>query len=501
MSDRSDACLEPQSPDLAMLDHVVGVALDATSLEQLANGVAGAVTDEDAPTSDRRLHALASRVIALGRARIQAEDAARQSAAHDQRAKARGQRLKAAVESEQRRVTQLQVLNQLAITLNGEVDAGRMIDEVLAGALQLTGASGASFYAVERTDLRLQALTTSPDLVSRVSQPHQSGVEVKGLAREAVLTRSLVRSKGVDARGAGPSRSYLAAPLITAEGQALACLVLVEAAGESGFTAEDEMLAATLAAHTAVALQNVRRLAQEHDVAEYLQKAMLPVIPRITGLAIDIAYESATDATLVGGDFFDVIPLKRNRTALIVGDVCGKGLRAATRMAAVRHTLRAYAVLDPDPGEWLSMANESLLSEAALSEFVTVALVVVDAGHRRLDYARAGHPCPLLTSARGVIELVGGHDLPLGIERGQRYHTHTVEAGDSSTLVLFTDGLYEARSGSEMFGTQRLGAVAEAQFGSPPAGSAERLVAEARAFSGGRLADDVVVLVAQLSGR
>lgn len=501
MIDRLDARSGSQVPDLAMIDEVVGLALRATSFDQLAEGLVAAGVDVDAPGPAPQLWALATRVAEVGRARIRAEDAARQSAAHDQRAEARGQRLKAAVESEQRRVTQLQVLNQLAITLNGEIDAGRMVDEVLAGALQLTGALGGSFYLVERADLRLQAFTTSPDLASRISNARQTGVDIKALAREAVVTRSLLRSTGAGAGGAGSARGYLAAPLITAEGQALACLVLVGASGEGGFTAEDEMLAATLAAHTAVALQNGRRLAQEHDIAEYLQKAMLPAIPRIPGVEIDVAYASATDATLVGGDFFDVIPLKRNRTALIVGDVCGKGLRAATRMAAVRHTLRAYAVLDPDPGEWLTMANESLASEAALSEFVTAALVVVDAGHRRLDYVLAGHPGPLLVSTRGVIELAGAHDLPLGVDRGQRYHTRTVEAADDSTLILFTDGLYEARSGTYLFGTERLAAAAGARAESPLAGSADRLVAEARAFSGGRLADDVVVLMARFSGR
>ena len=264
------------------------------------------------------------------------------------------------------------------------------------------------------------------------------------------------------------------------------------------------MLAATLAAHTTVALQNGRRLAHEHRVAEYLQQSMLPAIPRIPGVEIDVAYESATDATLVGGDFFDVIPLKRKRTAVVVGDVCGKGLRAATRMAAVRHTLRAYAVLDPDPGRVAHAGQrEPGRPRATPLEFVTVALVVVDQ-HRR----GAWSTCSRVTRARlwpprgRCIELVGAHDLPLGVGNGQRYRTQLTQVPEDSTLVLFTDGLYEARSGHRHVrhlsaSRPRLVALAvdtSAGIGRPPGG-------RSRAFSGGRLADDVVVMLVRLTGR
>lgn len=527
-----------QDSDILLLDEVARLALRATSFEELAAGLTSAaaargysiqVVNEGStdptrsagslvvpvrscgnpwhlvvsgePTLDRAFWGLVTRIAVLGVARVEAEEHVRLTVAHDRRSEARGHRLEVAVGSERRRATQLHVLNQLAITLNGEADPGRMMDEVLAGALQLTGAFGGSFYLVQRRDLRLHAFTASPDLVSRVPHPGQNGVDVKELARRAVSTQKLIRSSGAGDDTAGYSGGYLAVPLITGDGEALACLVLVGAPDVGGFTAEDELLAATLAAHATVALQNGERLAREHQVAEYLQQSMLPIIPRISGVEIDVAYESATDATLVGGDFFDVIPLKRERTALVVGDVCGKGLKAATRMAAVRHTLRAFAVLDPDPGEWLTLANESLTSGAQSTEFVTVALVVVDLNKRSLEYVLAGHPGPFVASAGGVIELGGAHDLPLGLSKGQKYRTKVTQVPDDSTLILFTDGLYEARSGARMFGTLCLEAAARALAATPLQGSADRLVAEARAFSGGRLADDVVVLLARLTER
>lgn len=464
-------------------------------------GVSCYLEVSEAPRLDPAFLGLMARIAELGLARADAEEHSRLALAHDLRSEARGHRLEVVAESERRRATQLHVLNQLAITLNSEADPGLMMDEVLAGALRLTGALGGSLYQVEGDDLRLHAFTASPDLVSRLSWSRHGGIDAKELAREAVAAQKLVRSRGSGDDAWGHSGAFLAVPLTTADGESVACLVLAGAPGEAGFTAEDEMLAATLAAHTTIALQNRRRLAQEHRVAEYLQQSMLPAVHRVPGVEIDVAYESATDSTLVGGDFFDVIPLKRQRTAVVVGDVCGKGLKAATRMAAVRHTLRAYAVLDPDPGRWLTLVNESFAYGDEPMEFVTVALVVVDQASGSLEYVLAGHPGPLVASAGEVIELEGAHDLPLGVGDGQPYRTRRAQMPYASTLVLFTDGLYEARSGTDMFGVSRLEAAVRGLAAMPLQGSADRLVADARAFSGGHLADDVVVMLLRLTVR
>ncbi|MCZ7661627.1 MAG: SpoIIE family protein phosphatase [Thermoleophilia bacterium] len=407
--------------------------------------------------------------------------------------------LRAAVAAERRRSTQLQVLNQLAVTLNSEADQGLMLDEVLAGALRISGAAGGSLYLTEGRRLRLQAFTTSPELVDGLPAGGVSGIGVKGLAEQAVAERRPVRIVRELDDGSGRFLGFLATPLVAADGTPLACLVLSGAPGDHGFSAEDEMLMGTLAAHTAVALQNLRRLARERDVAEYLQRSMLPRVPRTHGLELEYVYQSASDVTLVGGDFYDVISLKGGRTALVVGDVCGKGLQAATQMASVRYMLRGYVAMDPEPGEWLGLVNAGIEAGLPPAGFVTAALVVVDPARGRLDYALAGHPAPLLASAGAVEELGGAPGLPLGVRSDERYETYEVDFEPEQTLILYSDGLYEARSGSSLYGIDRLGAAARALACAPLEGAAERLVSEARDYAGGRLADDVVVLLVRLT--
>jgi serine phosphatase RsbU (regulator of sigma subunit) len=406
--------------------------------------------------------------------------------------------LQASIANERRRVSQLQVLNQLAVVLNSERDAGRMLDQVLRGAAQLTGARSGSLYLAEPTGLRLEAFTTSSAASRSTDAQPAPGVEARELARRVVRERHLVRLVQEVGGKAGRGVGFLAAPLVAVDGELFGSFVLTGAA-EGGFSTEDEMLAQTLAAHVAVALQNLRRLEHEQRVAEYLQRSMLPRIPRIPGLELEVTYQSAFDQSLVGGDFYDVIDVGRRHVALAVGDVCGKGLVAATQMTMVRHMLRAHASLDIDPGAWLSLVNESMERNLGGAEFVTVALVVVDASTGILDYAMAGHPPPLLAASSGTWDLSGEPGLPLGVKKGGMYKSHRAFMPKGATLFLYTDGLYEARVNGHLFGTEKLHAVAHDLGATVVRGGPSRLVEEARAFAGGRLVDDVVVLEARLS--
>jgi serine phosphatase RsbU (regulator of sigma subunit) len=398
--------------------------------------------------------------------------------------------------AERRLSTQLQTLNQLAMTLNSETDPGRMLDEVLAGALRLTGAAGGSFYLVDAGALRLEAFTLAVSSGERSSAGRSGVSDAKDLARKALAEQRMIRVPPTGS-GGGSGPGYLAVPLVTWDGGELACLVLTGLGRESAFSAEDEVLTATLAAHTSVALQNAQRLARERETAEYLQRAMLPEAVRPVGLEIEWAYESATDATLVGGDFYDVLPLSGGRTALVVGDVSGKGLVAATRMATVRHMFRAFVPLDPGPGEWLRLVSEGIASSLTSSEFVTATLVVVDPERGHMECAIAGHPAPLVALPSGVTEIEVEPGLPLGMGRQWAYADRQMDLPQGCTLILYTDGLYEARNGGRMFGADRLEAAARALASAPLSGAADRLVAEARVHAGGSLSDDVVVVLAR----
>ncbi len=406
----------------------------------------------------------------------------------------------ATIGHERRRASQLQVLNQLAVIINSETDPGRMLDEVLRGAAHLTGARGGSLYLFSSDGaMRLEAFSITAERPSQKATGRPPGVEARALALQAVAEKRLIRLAQEVKGETGDYYGYMAVPLATADGESLGCFVLLGAPSSMGFTAEDEMAASTLAAHVSVALQNQRRLKREQQVAEHLQRAMLPRIIKVPGLELDAAYDSAADSTLVGGDFYDIIPLGKERTCLVVGDVCGKGIGAATQMAMIRHMLRAYAPLEFRAGRWLELANDAVEENISGGDFITVSLVVADIATRILDYSLAGHPPPLMALPGEVTELSGHPGLPVGARRGQHYETHRVFLPRGATLVMYTDGLYEARHDRELFGECALAEAAKSAAAGPLRGSATRLAEAAREWSGGRLADDVVVMTFRIN--
>jgi len=409
-------------------------------------------------------------------------------------------RLEIAIQSERTRSAQLRVLNRLAVTLNSERDPGRMLDEVLAGALRLTTAGVGSLYRPNPSGLRLEAFLSIPELrEARHVDMDVSGMDLKEIAQHAADSRRVVRFAQETPGAEGTFIGYLAVPLVTSSGDLLACLVLAGSSDPLGFGVEDEIMVTTLAAHASVALENTSRLDHERGVAEYLQRAMLPRIPRVPGLAVDIVYESATDAALVGGDFYDVVPLADGGVALFVGDVCGKGLQAAATMSSVRHAVKAHASLGLAPGPWLGAVNVAIAADLPPDSFVTLALLTLEPKTRRLGCALAGHLSPLLATADRVTEVRGLHGLPLGVSRDARYHTRYMVLEPGQVLCLFTDGLFEARRGGEFFGTEMLSEELRTMAGGRMSGSARKLVESARSFAGDTLDDDVVVMLARLS--
>ncbi len=221
------------------------------------------------------------------------------------------------------------------------------------------------------------------------------------------------------------------------------------------FSESDRLLAATLAAHAGSSLRNTLSFQHEHEIAETFQNALRMEPWPIPGLDVGVCYNPATDAARVGGDFYDLVPLGPGRLMVAVGDVCGKGLSAAAQTAVVRYMLRAYAA-EGSPGEALSRLNAAMIAQDDTQPFVTLVVAYVDVARRMFEYAVAGHPRPLVLTGGGQLAVPREGGFPLGLFRGAVYPTNRVVLPEASTVVLFTDGIVDARQGRELFGEGRL---------------------------------------------
>ncbi|HYQ74901.1 SpoIIE family protein phosphatase [Cellulomonas sp.] len=261
------------------------------------------------------------------------------------------------------------------------------------------------------------------------------------------------------------------------------------------FDAEDRELALQLRAALTGALATLRSYAQEHLVALTLQRSMLPhTLPDPAGVRMAARY-SASDAQLsVGGDFYDALDLPDGRVAVVIGDVQGHSLRAATVMAQLRFSLAAYLLEGHPPARALDLLNDLL--RRTHPELVTVCVAVLDLRDGTIEVANAGHLPPLLVTAGGAEYLRATSPL-LGVPAAGERAVARVATDGPCTLVLVTDGLLERRSGHLRDALGRMAAVAAEAGTLEPGDLCDVLL---RRFDNADQDDDVAVLAVHLTG-
>ena len=194
---------------------------------------------------------------------------------------------------------------------------------------------------------------------------------------------------------------------------------------------------------------------EQRTIAETLQRALLPKeTPHIEGMEIAVEYVPGAKGMEIGGDWYSVIPVDDDRFAFVVGDVSGRGLSAATVMAALRFTIRTYALEGYWPTAILDKCSKQLhvLSDG---HFATVLVGVGDLRRREITVANAGHLNPLVIDGESTSFIACRVGVPLGVPGGT-YESVTVTMPPNSTLIAFTDGLVENRAESLDVGLKRL---------------------------------------------
>jgi serine phosphatase RsbU (regulator of sigma subunit) len=194
-----------------------------------------------------------------------------------------------------------------------------------------------------------------------------------------------------------------------------------------------------------VAAENQEMYTEQRSIAETLQHALLPEkLPRFDGLEIGARYVPAASTIDIGGDWYDVIAAGESSVLVMIGDVSGHGLRAATTMASLRHAALAYATEDHRPGSVLARLSD-FVNSADHTYFATMLCVLIDVQARRLTIASAGHLAPLMLNGDDAQFLDFEVNVPIGITREEPYHETTVSIAAQATLIAFTDGLVERR--------------------------------------------------------
>jgi anti-sigma regulatory factor (Ser/Thr protein kinase) len=243
----------------------------------------------------------------------------------------------------------------------------------------------------------------------------------------------------------------------------------------------------------APAVENARRYEDDREVIEVLQRSLLPAaLPDMPGIAVTGRYLPGAEGLRIGGDWYDALVLADGRMFLAIGDVVGHGVRAASSMGRLRNALEIYAVDHQSPAAMLASLNRhfSAFSDA---DMATVGVLVYEPGQRRVRFATAGHPAPLLRHADGSVHFLDApRGMPICASPRAQYEETETRLPPGSTLLLYTDGLIERRHESLDDGFARL---ADAVASGPA--DVEKLADHVidRLVSREESADDVALLV------
>jgi PAS domain S-box-containing protein len=243
-----------------------------------------------------------------------------------------------------------------------------------------------------------------------------------------------------------------------------------------------------------------KSLAAARDLLQHqvylLQRALIPDKPEaIEGYSTASAYIPAYAGTEIGGDFLDVFRTEDGKVGILIGDVSGKGIESASLAASTRSTIRAFAYDSSSPSHALFHANSLLATQHIENmQFVTAFLAVLDPATGCVRYSSAGHP-PAIICREGGTDILYVSSMPLGILDRVQYDEglYTLSPGDS--MVLYTDGITEARHDHVLFGTEGIENILSAYGSAPPDELVEEILSAVKDWAHGNLRDDTAILI------
>jgi PAS domain S-box-containing protein len=362
--------------------------------------------------------------------------------------------------------------------------------------IELVGRDGRSEHVAVSHRSRVAAQRT---LVALRSQP----VAVDGEGPVSEVLRSgqarLVGPEGVPRLAAlHPVRSGVVVP-IESRGRVLGVLILASE-GDRTLGDDDLDLAVEIAHRAALAVGNARAFQQEHEIAENLQRALLPTsVPKVDGLELAVRYVAATDGASVGGDWYDVLAFDDGTTGIVVGDVVGHDIAASTSMGQLRSAIRIYA-WEEHARPAAALARVDRLFDKLGLDYATCMFGVLDLEASTFRWSNAGHPPPLLLRAGAATFLTESTGVLLGVTAGAGMTEATTGLRDGDFLVLYTDGLVERRNESLQAGLDRLAAAA-ARSGADDADVLCEHLLEALVPASATRDDDVAILVARVGSQ
>jgi serine phosphatase RsbU (regulator of sigma subunit) len=347
----------------------------------------------------------------------------------------------------------LRALVQAAQLVHSSLDLDELLDNILSAATSHVGATRGTVYVCDEDRRELWSRVTAGGERLEIRLPYGQGLagsvaETGKSLRVDDVRRHPLFDPAVDRRTGFTTENALCVPIRDRDGRSVAVLQLLNK--PSGFDDADAEFLERMGTHVAQALANAQaqqllrereRLLKELELAKQIQELLLPSqLPSLPGIGLAARMVSSRQ---VGGDYYDVVPLRDGRKLLVLADVSGKGVAAALVMSNLQAALWAVADLGMDLARLAAHLNDILFNRLEGNRYVTAVLVQLAANGRSGSYVNAGHP-PALLQGQDRIERLESTGPPLGMLPERSYEVGELKLEVGSTLLLYSDGLSEA---------------------------------------------------------
>ncbi|KKN31300.1 hypothetical protein LCGC14_0825290 [marine sediment metagenome] len=392
-------------------------------------------------------------------------------------------------------------LNEINSSIHSTLNFEQIMQHVIVDSARGIGADAASITMREDDYWRTRYVYNLPQELTAEQLPHKNAALMRLLSdtkeklhiedayKDKRVNKVFMKSYGI--------HSLLSVPLVV-KAEVVGIISFYCKKRSATFSTDEIDFADKVAASVSLAIENANFYEAERSIADTLQEALLAIPKEIGGLDFSHLYRSATEVARVGGDFYDLFEIEHNKIGIIIGDVSGKGIEATSYAALVKNTVKAYAFQDASPASIMSKANKLTVKSTDPYTFVTLNFGILDTEKREIVYCNAGHPPPIVERNKSRIESLKANSPVIGIKSDLPFVDDKTNFDKNDRLVLYTDGVTEARSDGDLFGDKRLTRLIDDLKNVPTKDMASSIFNAMISFSKGKLTDDAALLIISL---
>jgi phosphoserine phosphatase RsbU/P len=405
-------------------------------------------------------------------------------------------------------VKRLESLIDASQVLNSTFNLDQLLGLILNLATKNLGAARGTIYLIDEKKNELWSRVFQGDELVEIRLPMGTGIAgYVGETGKTINLEDAAKDKrffsGIDKKSGFKTKTMLCMPMKNRTGKTIGVFQIINK-NHGAFTKEDILFLEVFSHHAALAIENARlmqasleneRMNRELHIAANIQQMIIPkVLPNIPGYHI---VAEAFPCKEIGGDFYDIIPLKGNLFAIVIADVSGKGVPAALLVSTLHASLHAYIQTDINLETLVSKLNATVYQNSPPESFITFFIMILDVGTHELAYVNAGHNSPLHVNfhASELCEL-NADMIPLGMLEGAAGSVKTLRLEPGDEIVLYTDGIPEAMNSRKVqYSDARFHKIVQTGRDLPLAARYAQVLKDVHAFVGDEPASDDITLM------